>query len=44
MTEYFFGVAFGIVMAFAVLFISIMNYAADTAEKAYRDGWENPFE
>jgi hypothetical protein len=44
MLDYIFEVAFGITMAFTVLFISVMNYVANTTEEAYRDGWENPFE
>ena len=40
MLEYIFGVVFGFTMAFTVLFVLVMNYIDNTAEEAYKDGWE----
>jgi hypothetical protein len=43
MWEYIFGIVFGIITLFAVLFVVVTHYVADAAEEAHRDGWENPF-
>ena len=43
MLNFIFGIAFGIVLVFAILFVVVMNCIAKAAEEAHRDGWENPF-